>query len=488
MLLQGGSGSRVMVGYVAPGSKAQRAGVQEGCALLAINNSRQFNHLPGWHVRMLLRAPCTLYFELVQPAQKGPSEIRVRRLREETIGIPLRVGVCGPSDEGVLAEEVVFKPNAGPLWLLSGKGQPALAGPSSREREAAFAISGTDGAPRTADPSQGAAASAERTGSRKVDSTPLSEKVYELQRKEANDLIGKALLVADAAAVANSSGGGLLSESLHGGALTPPQTSFAIPRSADHSAPPRLNTVQQSPNPEGPQSARMQRNMKLCDDLPMKEVSPTDCMRSVRGTFFKPVSSQADGNPHSSTRSSSAQQNSHQPHRAGGDNRPESSDKSIFFETPDPGSFADLRHPGAASSSAPVMGQRVATAGAKSMPSFGGAAGPIIGTSGTVWWASQSPMVDVDGMLRSHSSMSVKGPRRTSPQARRADGDAPPEMLMSAVPEPVDKTVANASEVARDGNRYSLSAVDETIVDANEGSQHPMPLGPHWIKRMLTRH
>merc|ERR1712032_1699834 len=68
---------------------------------------------------MLLRAPCTLFFELVQVAPKGPSEIRVRRLREETVGIPLRIGVCGPSEEGVLAEEVIFKPNNGHLWLSS---------------------------------------------------------------------------------------------------------------------------------------------------------------------------------------------------------------------------------------------------------------------------------------------------------------------------------------------------------------------------------
>mmetsp|Transcript_37749 Transcript_37749/g.69889 ORF Transcript_37749/g.69889 Transcript_37749/m.69889 type:complete len:681 (+) Transcript_37749:120-2162(+) len=119
MLFTGGSGSQVLVGYVAPGSKAQRAGVIEGCALLAINETASgvFNHLPGWHVRMMLRAPCWLYFEKKTARPQGPSEIRVKNLRDVSVGLSMSHPVTDPADPGQLAEQAVFQTHKGPLWL-----------------------------------------------------------------------------------------------------------------------------------------------------------------------------------------------------------------------------------------------------------------------------------------------------------------------------------------------------------------------------------
>eukprot|EP00418_Pyrodinium_bahamense_P041987 CAMPEP_0179201048 /NCGR_PEP_ID=MMETSP0796-20121207/100058_1 /TAXON_ID=73915 /ORGANISM="Pyrodinium bahamense, Strain pbaha01" /LENGTH=666 /DNA_ID=CAMNT_0020905605 /DNA_START=66 /DNA_END=2066 /DNA_ORIENTATION=+ len=116
--LAGGQGMDVIVEAVAPGSKAERAGVKPGFALSAMNGRNEFMQLPGWQVRLLLEAPITLGFdpEPVPPQSTKCTEIRLTRA-QETLGIPPRVAVFGPKDTGVLAEEVVFNQTSAPLWL-----------------------------------------------------------------------------------------------------------------------------------------------------------------------------------------------------------------------------------------------------------------------------------------------------------------------------------------------------------------------------------
>uniref|UniRef100_A0A7S4QAT5 PDZ domain-containing protein n=1 Tax=Alexandrium monilatum TaxID=311494 RepID=A0A7S4QAT5_9DINO len=116
--LAGGQGMDVIVESVASGSKAEKAGVKAGFALTAMNGRNEFMQLPGWQVRLLLEAPITLGFdpEPAQPQVPKCTEIRLTRA-QDMLGIPPRVAVCGPRENGVLAEEVVFKQSQAPLWL-----------------------------------------------------------------------------------------------------------------------------------------------------------------------------------------------------------------------------------------------------------------------------------------------------------------------------------------------------------------------------------
>lgn len=116
--LAGGQGMDVIVEALAPGSKAEKAGVKPGFALASMNGRNEFMQLPGWQVRLLLEAPITLGFdpEPVPPQSTKCTEIRLTR-GEDTLGIPSRVAVCGPKETGVLAEEVIFNQSSAPLWL-----------------------------------------------------------------------------------------------------------------------------------------------------------------------------------------------------------------------------------------------------------------------------------------------------------------------------------------------------------------------------------
>lgn len=118
--LAGGQGMPVMVEAVAPGSKADRAGVKSGMALVSMNGRNEFMQLPGWQVRLLLEAPITLGFdpEPEKPQASKCTEIRLTRV-QDVLGIPPKVAVCGPKETGVLAEEVIFKQSAAPLWLAA---------------------------------------------------------------------------------------------------------------------------------------------------------------------------------------------------------------------------------------------------------------------------------------------------------------------------------------------------------------------------------
>jgi hypothetical protein len=118
--LGGGQGMDVLVEAVAPDSKAFRAGVKPGFALLSMNNRKEFVHLPGWQVRLLLEPPITLKFdpEPIQASSAKCTEIRLTK-PANPLGIPSRKAVCGPMDTALLAEEVIFKTSAAPLWLSS---------------------------------------------------------------------------------------------------------------------------------------------------------------------------------------------------------------------------------------------------------------------------------------------------------------------------------------------------------------------------------
>lgn len=117
--LEGGSGMPVIVESLAPGGKAELAGVKAGYALVAMNGRREFMQLPGWQVRLLLEAPVTLGFDPAPTKSlQTPkcTEIRLKRA-SDPLGIPSSTAVVGPWDHGVIADEVVFLPTAAPLWL-----------------------------------------------------------------------------------------------------------------------------------------------------------------------------------------------------------------------------------------------------------------------------------------------------------------------------------------------------------------------------------
>lgn len=128
--LGGGHGLDIIVEEIDPGSKAYRAGVRPGFALSAINGRMDVSRLPGWQVRLLLDSPITLGFHA------SPIRCTEIRLRPEggdrLLGIPPQKPVVGPQDNVWLAEEVVFKTSAAPLWMNSvsldvdGESQSAL--------------------------------------------------------------------------------------------------------------------------------------------------------------------------------------------------------------------------------------------------------------------------------------------------------------------------------------------------------------------------
>lgn len=118
--LEGGQGAVVTVEAVSSGSKAARAGVRPGYALVTMNGRGEFTQLPGWQVRLLLEAPITLGFDPApQRNQIGCTEIRLKRTTD-ALGIPSKVAVCGPKETGLLAEQVVFNPGQATLFLKTG--------------------------------------------------------------------------------------------------------------------------------------------------------------------------------------------------------------------------------------------------------------------------------------------------------------------------------------------------------------------------------
>lgn len=120
--LEGGLGQHVIVAAVSPEGKAYRAGVRQGHALVALNGRKEFTHLPGWQVRLLLEAPITLGFDLApgRPAGLPPSvELRwTPSPASRPLGLSADKDVCRPANDGervedlwIVAEEVVFKPS-----------------------------------------------------------------------------------------------------------------------------------------------------------------------------------------------------------------------------------------------------------------------------------------------------------------------------------------------------------------------------------------
>eukprot|EP00405_Crypthecodinium_cohnii_P058497 CAMPEP_0206612164 /NCGR_PEP_ID=MMETSP0325_2-20121206/55792_1 /ASSEMBLY_ACC=CAM_ASM_000347 /TAXON_ID=2866 /ORGANISM="Crypthecodinium cohnii, Strain Seligo" /LENGTH=804 /DNA_ID=CAMNT_0054131735 /DNA_START=199 /DNA_END=2611 /DNA_ORIENTATION=+ len=158
--LGGGQGTDVLVEAVAENSKAERAGVKAGFALVALNGRTEFVQLPGWQVRLLLDAPITLGFdpEPVKPQSMKCTEIRLTRA-QDVLGIPPRVAVFGPRDQGVLADEVTFNPGAAPLFISAWSNENVSSN----------------------NPEVGA------TNSRSL------RRVYELRRPEAHAIVGRAI-------------------------------------------------------------------------------------------------------------------------------------------------------------------------------------------------------------------------------------------------------------------------------------------------------
>mmetsp|Transcript_50455 Transcript_50455/g.141205 ORF Transcript_50455/g.141205 Transcript_50455/m.141205 type:complete len:439 (-) Transcript_50455:212-1528(-) len=122
--LDGGLDSHVIVGALEPTSKAYQAGVRPGHALVVVNGKMDFSQLPGWQVRLLLKAPITLGFDPApgHPAGMPPSlelllapspALRPVSLpAEQQLLRPFR-GRDGGLSDWVVAEEIVFKPTTG---------------------------------------------------------------------------------------------------------------------------------------------------------------------------------------------------------------------------------------------------------------------------------------------------------------------------------------------------------------------------------------
>eukprot|EP00927_Polykrikos_kofoidii_P011307 TRINITY_DN14787_c0_g3_i1.p1 TRINITY_DN14787_c0_g3~~TRINITY_DN14787_c0_g3_i1.p1 ORF type:complete len:439 (+),score=52.05 TRINITY_DN14787_c0_g3_i1:123-1319(+) len=107
--LEGGLGKHVLVAAVAPGGKADQAGVSRGQALIAMNGRSNFNHLPGWQVRLLLEAPVTLSFDVAP----GDCSISVGRTLDVSTGNNMRQHSAESArvdDVWIVAEQVSFKP------------------------------------------------------------------------------------------------------------------------------------------------------------------------------------------------------------------------------------------------------------------------------------------------------------------------------------------------------------------------------------------
>eukprot|EP00929_Paragymnodinium_shiwhaense_P059117 TRINITY_DN29593_c0_g1_i1.p1 TRINITY_DN29593_c0_g1~~TRINITY_DN29593_c0_g1_i1.p1 ORF type:complete len:459 (+),score=69.81 TRINITY_DN29593_c0_g1_i1:101-1477(+) len=131
--LEGGEGKHVIVSSVQPDSKAWRAGVRPGHALVALNGRTEFNALPGWQVRLLLEAPITIGFDPVPGRPGGPPAVELRYApapNSRSLGLPAGKDVLKPDradDLWVVAEEVVFKPLSADE-LASEKGRGFLPG------------------------------------------------------------------------------------------------------------------------------------------------------------------------------------------------------------------------------------------------------------------------------------------------------------------------------------------------------------------------
>ncbi|CAK9086955.1 unnamed protein product [Durusdinium trenchii] len=122
LTLGGGQGTPVVVQMIAAGGRAEQAGVKPGAIITAINGSTAFQSFPAWQVRAIIQPPATVEIEQemqLSPASPRCKEIRLTRKSELQLGIAPKSGAWHPKDSVMLAEEVVFKPRAAPLWLSS---------------------------------------------------------------------------------------------------------------------------------------------------------------------------------------------------------------------------------------------------------------------------------------------------------------------------------------------------------------------------------
>eukprot|EP00929_Paragymnodinium_shiwhaense_P070586 TRINITY_DN35747_c0_g1_i3.p1 TRINITY_DN35747_c0_g1~~TRINITY_DN35747_c0_g1_i3.p1 ORF type:complete len:587 (-),score=60.31 TRINITY_DN35747_c0_g1_i3:78-1838(-) len=121
MRLDGGLGMHVVVGEVVTGSKAWRAGVRPGHALVVLNGQTAFTRLPGWQVRMLLEPPITIGFDPApRPTVGMPPSVELRLApshQHRPLGLPKNSDILsakyGPKDgdNWMLAEEISFRPS-----------------------------------------------------------------------------------------------------------------------------------------------------------------------------------------------------------------------------------------------------------------------------------------------------------------------------------------------------------------------------------------
>ncbi|CAE8591826.1 unnamed protein product [Polarella glacialis] len=72
--LGGGQGEPVVVQKLAPGGKAEKAGVKVGAVLRSMNGQSHIKHFPGWQLQSMLVAPVKL--ELEQDPPMTPSSPR----------------------------------------------------------------------------------------------------------------------------------------------------------------------------------------------------------------------------------------------------------------------------------------------------------------------------------------------------------------------------------------------------------------------------
>mmetsp|Transcript_13613 Transcript_13613/g.30003 ORF Transcript_13613/g.30003 Transcript_13613/m.30003 type:complete len:542 (-) Transcript_13613:56-1681(-) len=184
--LGGGLGFPVIVEMVARGGRAFKAGVRVGYSLTAMNGRGEFTKLPGWQVRLLLEAPISLLFDSapVIPDSSKCTEIRLSRDGFTSLGFPPRAAVFGPQDSGYIAEEVILRPNKSSIWLEARGEAERHAASSGRPMHS------SRGHPSKAGPAmQSVRGRAVETGDR----DSAGPKVYELHRRDAHDLVGRAV-------------------------------------------------------------------------------------------------------------------------------------------------------------------------------------------------------------------------------------------------------------------------------------------------------
>jgi len=118
--MRGGQGLAVVITMIAPGGKAENAGVKAGFKVLSFNGSQEFRALAANEIKELLVAPLTVEFEQPPASANSPrcKEIRlVTKKPEDKLGMAPRTNPWSSEDRVEILDEVVFQPGHASAWL-----------------------------------------------------------------------------------------------------------------------------------------------------------------------------------------------------------------------------------------------------------------------------------------------------------------------------------------------------------------------------------